>query len=148
MTNRSKIQQALAASIKAKLNGAPPYTTNLYNKNVDTRLKFWDEVNDFPYICITAGGESREYLPGNFKWGRITYTLRVYVNGEYPEEELEAVMADVETAIDSNFNLQYDEFNPSISTEDIRILSLSTDEGALAPYGVGEIIIEVLYQKP
>lgn len=147
MSSRSGIQKALIEQLKT-INGAPPYTTNLFNKNIEGRLKFWDEVNDFPYICVVPGSESREYKPGNFKWGRITYTVRIYVNSEDPQEDLEAVMADVETAIDSNFNLSYDAFNPALTTEDIRILSISTDEGGLAPYGVGEIILEVLYQKP
>lgn len=146
MSQRSKIQQALANQIKEKVNGADPYITNIHG-NVSTRLVYWDEVNDFPFVCVMTGPETREYLPGNFKWGCVNYTIRIYVNGENPEEELEEVMADVETAIDSNIRLQYDQFNPGATTEDIRILSISTDEGQLAPYGVGEITIEVKYQK-
>lgn len=146
MSARASIQKAIANHLKEKIIGVDPYKTNIYG-NVDTRLRFWDEINDFPYICITVGGETREYLPGNFKWGRITYNLKVYVNSESPEEELEDVMADVERAIDANIRISYDEFNPSVTTEDIRVLSIITDEGALAPFGVGEITIEVLYQK-
>lgn len=147
MSARSKIQKAIAKQLKELINGIDPYKVNLYG-NVDTRLRFWDEINDFPYICITVGGESREYLPSNFKWGRITYNLKIYVNSENPEEDLEDVMADVERAIDADIRLSYDEFDPSGRTEDIRILSIVTDEGSLAPFGVGEITIEVLYQKP
>jgi len=146
MSARSQIQKALIEKLK-EINGNPPYNCNIY-QNVEGRLKFWDEVNDFPYICIVPGSETREYLPGAFKWGRVSYTIRIYVNSEDPQEDLEVVMADVETAIDSNITLAYDVLNSAISTQDIRILSISTDEGALAPYGVGEIIIEVLYQKP
>lgn len=146
MSARSQIQKALIEKLK-EINGNPPYNCNIY-QNVEGRLKFWDEVNDFPYICIVPGTETREYLPSAFKWGRVSYTIRIYVNSEDPQEDLEVVMADVETAIDSNITLAYDVLNSAISTQDIRILSISTDEGALAPYGVGEIIIEVLYQKP
>lgn len=146
MSARSKIQKAIAKQIKEQLNGIAPYKINIYG-NVDTRLRFWDEINDFPFICITVGQESREYLPANFKWGRVAYTLKVYVNSENPEEDLEDVMADVERAIDANIRLPYDEFETGLTTEDIRVLSIVTDEGALAPFGVGEITIEVLYQK-
>jgi hypothetical protein len=145
MSARSQIQKAIAKQL-CNINGIEPYKVNLYN-NVDTRLRFWDEINDFPYICITVGQESREYLPGNFKWGRVAYNLKVYVNSETPEEDLEDVMADVERAIDANIRLPYDDLNPTTTTEDIRILSIVTDEGSLAPFGVGEITIEVLYQK-
>lgn len=147
MSARSKIQKALKNALIECLNGVSPYSINIYG-NVDTRLRFWDEVNDFPFICITVGDESREYLPGNFKWGRIIYVFKIYVNSENPEEDLEAVMADVERAIDSNIRLSYDQFDPSARTEDIRILSIVTDEGSLAPFGVGEITIEVLYKTP
>lgn len=147
MSARSQIQQAIIRQLKEKLNGCEPYSTNIY-QSISSRLKFWDEINDFPYICVTVGDEHREYLPGNFKWGRINYCLKIYVNSEDPEEELEKVLADVETAIDSNIRLSYDLLNPSITTEDIRVLSIVTDEGNLAPFGVGEITLEVLYQKP
>ena len=146
MSARSQIQKAIANQLKEQLNGIAPYKVNIHG-NVDTRLRFWDEINDFPYICITVGGETREYLPSNFKWGRVTYNLKIYVNSEIPEEELEDVMADVERAIDANIRLSYDQFDPTARTEDIRILSIVTDEGSLAPFGVGEITIEVLYQK-
>jgi hypothetical protein len=146
MSARAQIQKALAETIKEKLNGVSPYKVNIRG-NVETRLKYWDEINDFPFICLTVGGESREYQPGNFKWGRILYSFKMYVNSDSPEEELEDVMADVERAIDENIRIPYDKFNPSAKTEDIRVLSITTDEGSLAPFGVGEITIEVLYHK-
>jgi hypothetical protein len=144
MSARTQIQKALIESLKEKLNGASPYVTNLSGR-IDHRLRYWDEINDFPFICVVTGTETREYLPGNFKWGRIYYCIKTYVNSENPGEDLEDVMADVERAIDANINLQYDLFNPTVVTTDIRVESITTDEGSLAPYGVGEITIEVLY---
>lgn len=146
MSDRAGIRDALAIQLKEKLSGAGEYNTNIQG-NVYTKLKFWDEINDFPSICITAGQELREYQPGGFKWGTINYALRVYVNAEDPETELEAVLADVERALDENIRLRYDKFNPGKATTDVRITSITTDEGVLAPFGVGEITIEVLYQK-
>lgn len=146
MSARTGIQKALIKVIKENLNGIAPYFTNIYER-VDSRLRYWDEINDFPFICLVTGSETREYQPANVKLGRIHYCFKIYVNSENPEDDLENVMADVERAIDANNNLQYDEYNPAVRTIDIRIDSITTDEGSLAPFGVGEINIEVLYQK-
>ena len=146
MSARSKIQKAIIKQLKETLNGLSPYETNIYD-NISHRLKFWDEINDFPFICVTVGDERREYESSQIKHGYINYCLKVYVNSENPEEDLETVMADVERAIDANIRLPYDQFNPSARTEDIRVTSISTDEGMLAPFGVGEIYLEVFYLK-
>ena len=50
----------------------------------------------------------------------------------------------MEKVIDSNITLMYDTDN-SYNTADIQIQSITTDEGLLAPYGVGEINIQVRY---
>jgi len=69
--------------------------------------------------------------------------IRMYVYGEEPLDELEKVLYDIETQLDANNVLTYD---TGKSTEQITILSIATDEGLLAPYGVGEITAEVRYQ--
>lgn len=146
MSSRAGIRDALVSVLKEKLTGAGNYSTNIQG-NVYPRLKFWDEINDFPSIYVTTGQESREYLPGDFKWGTITYAIRLYVKSEDPEEDLEKLIADTERALDEVKILSYDKFNPSMRTTDVRVTSITTDEGVLAPYGVGEVTIEVLYQK-
>lgn len=142
MSARSSIVNALAGKLKL-INGTGQYKTNLYSKNVSTRLKFWDEVSDFPYICIVAGSEYREYLPSNFKWGILNIALKLYVRGENPIEKLEDLIQDVELVISNNEELVYE---TGKETTEILITSILTDEGLLAPTGVGEVNVSVRYQ--
>jgi hypothetical protein len=138
---RSAIVNELITELK-KIDGSGSFNIDLAD-NVTNKLVFWDEVNDFPYVSVVAGSEVREYLPGGFKWGLLGITIRMYVYGEEPLDELEKVLYDIETQLDANNVLTYD---TGKSTEQITILSISTDEGLLAPYGVGEITAEVRYQ--
>ena len=80
MSARTKIVNALVDKFK-EINGSTPFNNNLY-KNIENRLRFWDEINDFPYICVTSGDEVREYLPGNFKWAFLTVSIKIYVREE------------------------------------------------------------------
>ena len=138
---RSAIVNELITELK-KIDGSGSFNIDLAD-NVTNKLVFWDEVNDFQYVSVVAGSEVREYLPGGFKWGLLGITIRMYVYGEEPLDELEKVLYDIETQLDANNVLTYD---TGKSTEQITILSISTDEGLLAPYGVGEITAEVRYQ--
>ena len=138
---RSAIVNALIAKIK-QIDGGGLWHVDLAD-NVTNKLIFWDEVNDFPYVSIVAGNEVREYLPGGFKWGMLGINIRMYVYGEEPLDELEKVLYDIETQIDANNVLTYD---TGKQTEQMTILSIATDEGLLAPYGVGEVTLEVRYQ--
>lgn len=139
---RRQIVNAIAELIKTNLTGTSPYLTNVF-ENVKARQIFWDEVSDYPYICVYSGQEIREYLPGDFKWAFLTVNLRIYVNQEEAEETLEDIFEDIEYLLDNNNDLIVD--GNDLST-DIRILSLSTDEGLLDPLGVGEITLEVRYE--
>jgi len=138
---RGAIVDALVDKLKG-INGSAPYNIDV-NNNVSNKLEFWDEVLDFPSVSVVAGNEFREYLPGEFKWGHLGVTIRCYVQQEEPIEELEKLLVDIERVIDDNNELTYD---IGKVTQEIRINAISTDEGLLAPYGVGEITVEVLYE--
>jgi len=140
MGARTKILNALVDKIKG-INGSSKYNSNLH-KNVENRLKFWDEINDFPYVCLTAGDEVREYLPGNFKWGFLTISIRIYVKSDNSLTDLENVIDDIEYVADTNYRLTYD---TNKTTEDIRIVSITTDEGLLHPTGIGEVTLQIRY---
>ena len=141
MSARSRIADALVEKIK-QINGTGSYQSNLYN-NVFNRLKFWNEVDDYPSVYLNPGPETREYLPGGFKWGYLSVIIRIYVKSEDgPELKLEEIFSDIETIVDSIGHLEYD---TGKFTEDINISNINTDEGLLAPYGVGEITLQIMY---
>lgn len=143
MSSRTSIIAALTAKFNliSQVNG---YKTNLFT-NAYPKLKFWDEVSDFPCVYMSPGTELREYLPGGFKWGFLGISIKVYCKGEDSQEQLEELLEDLEVSIDNNRVLVYDAINGYETTE-ILIQSIVTDEGLLAPYAVGEINLQVRYQ--
>lgn len=143
MTKRTSIVTALAEKLKV-IDGTGSYKTNLFD-NSYPKLKFWDEVQDFPACYLVAGSESRQYHPSDFTWAFLNISIKVYVKDEsYPQEELENLLDDIENVINDNRILVYDTTN-NLSTTEILIQSITTDEGLLAPYGVGEINLQVRY---
>lgn len=143
MTKRTQITKALAEKLKT-IDGTEPYTTNLY-QNSYAKLKFWDEIQDFPSVYITPGTETREYLPGDFAWGFLNIAIKAYVRSEDDtQEQLEQLLQDIEQCIDANRVLVYDTAS-GLETTEILIQSITTDEGLLVPYGVGEINLQVRY---
>ena len=143
-SRRLAIAEALAEKPK-EINGTGQYRTEL-NDNVVPRLKFWDEVEEFPAVHLNTGGERREYQGGGYKDRFLTLTLRCYVNEEDAVVALEGLLEDVETIIEENSRLAYtDRLGNTGYTQQITILSIDTDEGALEPLGVGEILCEVRY---
>ena len=141
MSRRTSIVKALAEQFKT-IDGNSPYKTNLFS-NSFAKLKFWDEVNDFPAVFVTPGSEQREYLPGDFTWGYLGVCVKVYVRSEEEsQEQLETLLEDLENCIDSNRVLSYSDTE---ETTEILVTSITTDEGLLAPYAVGEINLQVRY---
>jgi len=138
---RTQIVEAIVELLKDNLDGTSPFVSNVF-ENVKARQVFWDELNDYPSICVYPGGEVREYLPGNFKWAFLTVNIRVYVNDEDAKERLEEIFDDIETVLDSNNTLT---LQGNDLCTDIRLLSLADDEGVLNPLGVGEITLEIRY---
>ena len=128
-----------------EIDGSGNYRTDL-NGNVSRRLKFWDEVEEFPAVHISAGSETREYLGAQNKTRFMNITLRCYVNDENSVEALEGLLEDVETVLDTHSRLRYVDRKYDFQyTQLITVLSLDTDEGVLEPLGVGEIVCEVRY---
>lgn len=139
---RTQIVEAIKDLFVVNFDGTSPYTTNVF-ENVKAKQVFWDEIDDFPSICLYSGIETREYLPGGFRWAFLTVNIRVYVQDEDAKDRLEEIFDDIEVVLDSNNDLTVAGNN--LST-DIRILSFSDDEGLLSPLGVGEVVLEVRYE--
>ena len=92
-TRRSAILSALAEKFK-EIDGSGNYKARLDN-NVETRMKFWDEIEQYPAIHMAGGSETREYYGGGQKWRFLTITIRAYVNAEDPILELEELLEDI-----------------------------------------------------
>ncbi len=144
-TQRKKIAVALAEKLK-EIDGSYPYNVNVFD-NVASHLVFLDEIQQYPKLCVVAGDESRQYLPDGFKWRFLSLTIRAYVsNEEDAQEELSLLIEDIERIIDDNDALVYDDaVSPNEQTTSMTIESISTDEGVIAPLGIGEIVVEVRY---
>jgi len=143
-TRRSTILDALAAKLKL-INGQGHFLTNLL-ENVTPRLKFWDEVEEFPAVHLNAGSETREYQGGGHKDRFLSVTVRCYVRDEDTRLALDKLLEDVETVIEDNSRLQYtDKLGNTAYTQQITVVSIDTDEGVLEPLGVGEMLLEVRY---
>ncbi len=143
-TRRLGIVNALVEKLK-DIDGTGLYLSNVDN-NVSPRLKFWDEVEEFPAIHLNAGSETREYLGAGQKIRFLSITIRCYIQAEDAVEALDDLLEDVETVLEDNSRLEYkDRNNATQYTQQITIVSIDTDEGVLEPLGVGEILIEVRY---
>ena len=74
-------------------------------------------------------------------------TIRVYIRDENDTQEtLALLLEDIERIVDDNDSLMYDDtVDPSLSTTSLTIGSISTDEGVIAPLGIGEMTVRVRY---
>jgi len=142
-SRRAAITKALAERL-AGIDGRGIYHTAV--AEVSPRLKFWDEVEEFPAIHLNAGSETREYQGGGYKDRFLNVTVRCYVNQEDAVEALDELLEDVETVLEENSRfMYYDRMGLEQFTQQISIISIDTDEGVLDPLGVAEVLIEVRY---
>jgi hypothetical protein len=139
---RNQISTQIANLLRENLDGQSPFVSNLYD-NVKDKQVFWDDITDYPTVCVYPGSETREYHPGDFKWAFVLINVRIYVQDENAKERLEEIFNDIETVMDSNSYLTVDG-NPLCV--DIRLQSITDDEGILHPQGVGEMTFEVRYE--
>ena len=143
-TRRLGIVEGLVEVLKT-IDGSGDFLSDL-NENVSPRLKFWDEVEEFPAVHLNAGGETRDYQGGGWKDRFLSITLRCYVQEDDAVAALDALLEDVETVLENNSRLQYkDRNNKTLYTQQITVASIDTDEGVLEPLGVGEMLIGVRY---
>ena len=143
-TRRRAIVEAISEKLE-QINGNAPFRTSV--AKVERRLKFGDEVNEFPTIHVGAGSETREYDGGGFRFRFLQITIRCYVSDDDDVIlALEELLEDVESVLEENDPLQYtDSTGASQFTAQTTIGAVTTDEGVLEPLGVGEITIEIRY---
>tara|TARA_R110000796_G_scaffold25688_3_gene72193 strand:- start:211 stop:663 length:453 start_codon:yes stop_codon:yes gene_type:complete len=143
-SRRKRIVDALVDKLKT-IDGQGAFLTDV-GGNVHPRMKFWDEIDEFPALHLNAGSETREYQTAGIRDRFLSVTVRCYVQDEDAQEVLNELLEDVETVLEDNSRLQYvDKMNNVFHTQQITIISIDTDEGVLEPLGVGEILLEVRY---
>ena len=127
-TRRQNIVNALVDKIKL-IDGTGSDQTAV--ADVSPRLKFWDEVQEFPSVHLNAGREVRTYDGGGFKFRYLTITLRCYVeDNEDSVGALDALLEDLETVLEAEDPLTYnDKKGVAQSTVQTTIVSIDTDEG-------------------
>ena len=144
-TRRSRIVSALCELLHS-INGTGDFRSNINSSNIFPTLKFYDDIHDFPTICVTASSESRIYQSAGYRDRYLDVRVMIYVNQENPLDACEAILEDIETLIEDNGRLAYTDRNGSTQyTHDITVLGLSTDEGTLDPISIGEMSIRVHY---
>jgi len=151
MSARSGIVKAMADKMSELFDGTGDYITNMHG-NVNNKVKHFEDVQDCPFISVTPGAELREDLPSDFTWATLTVNITLYVKSEEnSQEELESLITDVENFLDTHLQISYN-VNTSgglitSETTNNNIVSITTDEGILDPMALGQLVVNVLYEK-
>jgi hypothetical protein len=143
---RTEIVDLLVTNLKnidggtSSYNASYTYTQNLFD-NVYRKIKFLDEVNDFPALYLSAGTEIRNFNSLSLTVATLDVTIRAYVYGEDNSQSLaDDLVQDIEHVIYSLGD------NPEKGILDITIDSISIDEGLATPYGLAEVELTVVYR--
>lgn len=148
MSSRQSIINALADKIRTEFVAGSPFGYTDLQGRVEARTVFFDDLNDFPSITLTAGPESREYLPGRHVWGYLTIFTRIFVrNEDNSNEELESIISDLERFYNNNSSIVYDDDGTVRHVTDIQVELVETDEGVLRPDALGELVLQTRYDK-
>ncbi|QIO00299.1 tail tube terminator protein [Salmonella phage polluks] len=155
MDHRTSIAQAVVDRIATQMDGSQPdeYFNNLYG-NVSRQTYKFEEIREFPYVAVHIGTETGQYLPSGQQWMFLELPILVYDKEKTDiQEQLEKLVADIKTVIDTGGNLEYTVSKPNGSTfpceaTDMSITSVGLLAPYLAPYGLAEINVTVRYQPP
>ena len=94
ITNYIKNQLSLINGQVSTFDPTFTYENNLFG-NVFRRLKFIDEINDFPAVYLQAGTENRIYQSYELVEANLDIVLRIYVKSTNSEEQLESITQDI-----------------------------------------------------
>lgn len=143
---RTEIVEFLVTRLK-QINGeqSPYDTTYQFNHNlfgnVYRKIKFLDEVNDFPSLYLSAGTETRNFQSENLTVATLSVIIRAYVYGEdNSQTAADNLVEDIEHVIYAIGD------EPEKGILDITIENISADEGLAFPYGIAEVELSVVYR--
>ena len=115
------------------------YNVNWYN-NVERKIKFLDEVNDFPSVYIAAGTEIRDFNSQSLTTATLDATIRAYVfSDDESQDKIDDLIQDIEHVIYRIGD------NSDKGIQENSISNISVDEGLFTPFGLGEIEITIDY---
>lgn len=132
-TRRTQIINALVSDLESN--------TDVAAGNVHKRYKYLDEVNDFPSITFVARNEDRVHFGGANKFARISVDLRAYVFAEDQLDTAELLASDIETKVIDSFASNHRD----LEVDSALVTSFRTDEGLMAPYGIGDLSFIITY---
>ena len=106
-------------------------------------LKTIDEINDWPYITFTPSSESRQHYGANLRWGTTLIQLRGYTYDTSIDAmtAAEQLARDIEQIVDA-FRLAH----TTLNVVQMRVQSITTDEGVMEPYGIADLSINLTYE--
>mgnify|MGYP001318339309 CR=1 FL=1 len=146
LSRRTEIIDFLVAQLKeidkaqSSFDSSYTYNTNLFT-NVFRKIKFIDEVNDFPALYLSAGTENRDFNTKSLTVATLDVTIRAYVFGEDDAQtKVDDLIQDIEHVI-YNFGDNSDK-----GIFDIQIDNITADEGLIEPYGLAEIVLTIQYR--
>jgi len=153
MSRRTQIIDFLVTELK-RINGQQDartvpvrngytYKTNVFN-NVFRRMKYLNEINDFPTLCVTATGEDRIEIGAGVRFGTFGFEIRAYIKDEATIETEEDLADDIEFVLE---NLTSEATAQAREITDVIITSTETDEGLMTPFGVVIISGILRYQQ-
>lgn len=119
------------------------YKTNVFN-NVFRRMKYLNEINDFPTLCVTATGEDRIEIGAGVRFGTFGFEIRAYIKDEATIETEEDLADDIEFVLE---NLNSETTAQAREITDVQIISTETDEGLMTPFGVVIVSGILRYQQ-
>ena len=119
------------------------YQVNLFD-NVFRRLKFLDEINDFPAITMSGVDEDPEAIGADVHFGNLDLTLRGYVKSENALDACDDLADDMEYVIDG---VNHTTTAASKEVVDCKVLAVETDQGLFEPYGIAMMEVEIMYQQ-
>jgi hypothetical protein len=138
-------RMAIVNALVAKINETKLSTYNNYIK-ARNRLEFFEDIRDLPAVCVVAGTELREYQAGGYRDRYLDVNMHIFLSEENALETCEAILEDLETLIEENGRLAYEDRTGATQyTHDITVLTISTDEGTLDPISIGEMTLRVHY---
>lgn len=154
MSFRNSIVASIGDLIKKELDGTQTnkYFTNIYS-NVFTSSRQFSQIQDYPAVTVSAGPESFEYQTAGLRWNFLQIYIRMYVKDESePNAKLELIIEDIKNLIDEFDSISYTVTKPdgtelNLRTTQSTLSEISTDEGLLAPLGIGELVLTIRYSQ-